>query len=149
MGGKTNQRIGAMGEEWADNRLYAIGLQMVEKIGTPVRLIKSKIDPKAFRVVWGEKVSGDRTAIVPGSGRKVLVETKTIFDRNLRWSDLRPHQPERLYRNSELGGLSLLVWVYNDGVYIMQWPIPGFKKGKSITPEKAKKLNITELKQCR
>ena len=146
---RANQKIGKHGQQQAASILAGMGLQMVEPIGTPVTLLPFGLRRDVFRVIWGEKVSGDRTAIVPGSGRKVLVETKTILERNLRWSDLRTHQPERLYRNSELGGLSLLVWVHESGVYILQWPVPGFKKGKSIGVEKAQKLNIEELSQCR
>lgn len=155
--GRKSQQLGEQGELLAENRLRAIGLEMVEKIGTPVRLIRlptrtikvlslSGINPKGIsRVIFGEKVSGDRRAIIPGSGRSVLIETKTILDRNLRWSDLRDHQPGRLDRHYELGGLSLLVWVHKTGIYILRWPVPDFGYRKSITPEQAEQLNIQEL----
>lgn len=154
---KRNQQIGKTGENLADIRLRAIGLEMVEKIGTPVilqslpkraisALRKTGVNASmVFRVIFGEKVSGDRRAVVPISGRSVLIETKTIFDRNLRWSDLRKHQPERLDRHTELGGLSLIAWVNETGVYIMKWPIQDFGPGKSITVDIAKKLDIDRI----
>jgi hypothetical protein len=104
----------------------------VEKIATPVKLIPTKLSG-AFKVIFSEAVSGDHRGILPG-GRSVLAETKTILDRNLRWSDLREHQPERLSRHAELGGLSLLVWVNSSGIYVMQWPVDGFGRGESISP---------------
>ena len=133
---KAQQQIGKHGQELAANALRAIGVEMVEQIGTPVILIPTKGSSHIFTVIWGEKVSGDHRGILPG-GRSVLAETKTILDRNLRWSDLRDHQPERLSLHNELGGLSLLVWVHHSGVYIMQWPVFGFERGKSLSPMSA------------
>jgi hypothetical protein len=112
---------------------------MIERIGTPVKLIPAPRAPGCFRVIWAEPVSGDHRGLLPG-GRSVLAETKTILDRNLRYSDLRQHQPGRLTCHAELGGLSLLVWVHSSGVYVMQWPVAGFAPGKSIAPEIAEKL---------
>jgi hypothetical protein len=74
-----------------------------------------------------------------------LAETKTILDRNLRYGDLRAHQPERLQMHANLGGLSLLVWVHHTGIYIMKFPIDGFEKGSSITVSQARELNIEEM----
>lgn len=124
------QNIGKHGEQLAMNTLRALGLEMVEKIGTPVKLQPARIQG-TYRVIFGEKVSGDCRAILPG-GRSVLIETKTMLDHNLRWSDLREHQPGRLDRHSELGGISLLVWVHNSGVYVMGWPVPNFGPGRAI-----------------
>jgi hypothetical protein len=39
------------------------------------------------------------------------------------------------------GGISLLVWVYGSGAYVMRWPIEGFEPGTSITPESAQELD--------
>ncbi len=131
----SQQRTGKAGESLAAAALSALGVKMVERIGTPVLLIPTKLSG-AFRVIWSEPVSGDHRGILPG-GRSVLAETKTILDRNLRWSDLRAHQPGALTRHAEFGGLSLLVWVHASGVYVMRWPVPGFEPGKSITPGQA------------
>lgn len=154
---KKSQSIGAGGEQIAEMRLRGIGLGMVEKIGTPVKLVsipkrtrkymqKFGFNPNGvFRVIFGEKVSGDRRALVPGSGVSVLIETKTILDRNLRWSDLRDHQPGRLDYHVELGGISLLAWVHQTGVYVLQWPVPDFGPRKSITVDQARWLEIEDI----
>lgn len=142
---REEQLIGKHGQNVAASALSRIGIEMVEEIGTPVKLIPvSAQRHDVFRVVFGEKVSGDHRGIIDG-GRSVLAETKTILDRNLRYSDLRAHQPGRLTSHKEFGGLSLLVWVHNSGTYIMRWPIEGFVAGKSITPEKARTLNVENL----
>lgn len=128
----------------AESVLRSIGVEMVEKIGTPVTLLPAKA-PGTYRVIWGEKVSGDRRGIIPGSGRSVLVEVKTIYDRNLRWSDMRDHQPGRLTEHAEHGGLSLLVWVHSSGVCVMRWPVDGFGPGKSIDETQAERSDIRHL----
>lgn len=143
---KKQQVIGKGGEERAANTLRSLGIRMVEKIGTPVRLIPAK-QPNTYFVIWGDKVSGDHHGIIPYTGRYVLAETKTMLDHNLRWSDLREHQPERLSEHANLGGLSLLVWVHSDGIYVMQWPIPGFQSGKSIDRETATALDL-KTREC-
>jgi hypothetical protein len=100
----------------------------------------------SFRVVFGERVSGDHRGVIEGTGQSVLAETKTILEGNLTWSKMREHQPERLTLHYELGGLSLLVWVHSTGVYIMRWPIPGFAKPRDvITPARAAELATTIL----
>lgn len=132
---KQQQQIGRHGQDLAAAALRALGIEMVEQIGTPVHLIPSKgRGEKTYQVIWGEKVSGDHRGILPG-GRSVLAETKTILDRNLRWSDLREHQPERLNEHAKHGGLSLLVWVHHTGVHVMRFPVLGFGPGESIPPE--------------
>jgi len=140
---RAQAKLGKAGEEHAMRAVEALGVEMVERIGTPFKIIKTKIiyNSTWYQIVWGEKVSGDTRGILPG-GRAVLIETKTILDRNLRWSDLRPHQPGRLSQHAELGGWSLLVWVHSTGIYILEWPISDFYHGKSITPAIAQKLNI-------
>lgn len=134
---RQQQQIGKHGQDLAAAALRQLGIEMVEQIGTPVHLIPvktSRTAPPAYRVIYGEKVSGDHRGILPG-GRSVLAETKTILDRNLRWSDLREHQPDRLSEHAQHGGLSLLVWVHHTGVHVMRWPILGFAPGESIPPE--------------
>ena len=134
---KQQQQIGKHGQSLAAAALRQLGIEMVEEIGTPVHLIPvktSKAAPPAYRVIYGEKVSGDHRGILPG-GRSVLAECKTILDRNLRWSDLRDHQPARLSEHAKHGGLSLLVWVHHTGVHVMRWPVLGFGAGESIPTE--------------
>lgn len=144
---KREQQIGKQGQIQAAAALRRAGVEMVEQIGTPVKLIPMGTvrGRQVFQVIYGEKVSGDHRGIIHGRGTGVLAETKTILDRNLRYSDLRDHQPERLTEHHEHGGISLLVWVHSTGAYIMRWPVPLFVKGKSITPEEASLLNVEKL----
>lgn len=139
---RKEQKIGKAGEEWAMNAVRALGVEMVERIGTPVKIVRTSPDKRWHQIIWGEKVSGDTRGVLPG-GRSVLVETKTILNRNLRFGDLRDHQPGRLSQHAELGGLSLLVWVHSSGIYILEWPIRDFRHGKSITPEDAQNLQFS------
>lgn len=142
---KREQRLGSAGQARAASYLSGLGLYMVEVIGTPVRLIPYQHTSRkdVFAVHYGEKVSGDHRAILPG-GRSVLIETKTILDRNLRYSDLRPHQPAGLSFHARMGGLSLLVWVHDTGINVMEWGIEGikgFQPGKSIDIQQARGLD--------
>ena len=135
---RYEDQVGKAGQNVAASALRRLGIECVEKIGTPVKLIpRGKWGAQiTYQVIWGEKVAGDHRGILPG-GRSVLAETKTILDRNLRWSDLLEHQPRKLSAHAEAGGLSLLVWVHSTGVYVMQWPVPGFGPGRSIVPKQA------------
>lgn len=139
---RREKQIGDHGEQLARSVLSGMGLEMIEKIGTPVKLIpvKSANFKNAYFVIWGEKVAGDHRAILP-DGRSVLIEVKTIYGRNLTWSDLREHQPGKLSEHADWNGLSLLVWVHDDGVYAMRWPVVGFAPGKGITPSQAQFLH--------
>jgi hypothetical protein len=132
---KREQQIGKDGEQLARSVLNGLGLEFIEKIATPVLLIRSKY-PGLFRVIFEQPVAGDHRAMFP-DGRSVLIEVKTVLDRNLVWSDLREHQPAKLQQHAELNGLSLLVWVHDTGVYVMRFPIAGFGPGKGITPAQA------------
>lgn len=140
---KSEDRRGKRGQNIAKSCLSRIGVEMVEKIGTPTRCIP--VSPALtkqgiYRVIYEESVSGDHRGILPG-GISVLAETKTIYDRKLRWSDLRDHQPERLQEHHDHEGISLLVWVNGetyDDVYIMTWPIYGFGPRKSIALDLAR-----------
>lgn len=142
---RKEQRIGGAGERYAASALSALGVELVERIGTPVKLCPHPRIPGYFRVIWSEPVSGDFRGILPG-GRSVLAECKTILDRNLRFSDLREHQPDALTRHAEMGGLSLLVWVHGSGIFVLRWPVPGFAPGTSITPERAAALALKVVK---
>jgi hypothetical protein len=139
--GRQNQSVGKWGEERAILALQEFGVQMVESIASPVALSPDrKVNGRqSFFVAWKGVVSGDTNGIWRG-GRRVLTETKTVLEGNLVYSKLREHQPERLSENARLGGISLLVWVNENGVYIMDWSengIEGFGEHKSITIERA------------
>ena len=136
-----NKKRGNAGEQQAAAALRRLGILMVEEIGTPFVITKTKNG--WFQGYWKDKVSGDLIGHTQ-DGVKVLAEVKTIMDRNLRWSDLDHHQPGRLDENAECA-ISLLVWVHDSGIHVLRWPVPGFGKGTGITPEQAKKLNINKL----
>jgi hypothetical protein len=135
---RAQQKQGAHGEELAEHVLSSLGVRMIEKIATPVRLVKNPRGDGSFFVRYEAAVSGDRRAIM-GDGRSVLVEVKTIMDRNLSWSDLREHQPAALSYHTENGGLTLLVWVHQPGIFVLEWPIDDedFRPGHTLTPERA------------
>jgi hypothetical protein len=137
---RHEDRIGKAGQIHAASVLSGLGVNMVEPIGTPAKYIpyapNGRIVPGVYRVIFGEKVSGDHRGIMD-NGISVLIETKTILDRNLRYSDLIEHQPIRLSQHALHHGISLLVWVHDTGIYVMRFPIDGFEPGKSISPSKA------------
>jgi hypothetical protein len=143
---RREQNIGKHGQNIAASVLSGrCGIEMVEQIATPIKLIPASTTRKdIFRVVWGEPVSGDHRGII-GNGISVLAETKTILDHNLRWGNLREHQPARLDEHVSHGGISLLVWVYSDDAYVMRWPVEGFGPGKSISHERAQELNAETI----
>jgi hypothetical protein len=143
---KREQHIGKHGQNTAAAVLSGrCGINMVEQIGTPVLLIPVPASRRnTYQVIFGEKVSGDHRGLI-GNGISVLAETKTILDRNLRYSDLREHQPARLSAHTKYGGISLLVWVHDTGAYVMRWPIKGFEAGTSITHEQAQELDAVTV----
>ena len=146
---RQEAKLGLAGQNLAANRLRALGVLQVEPIGTPFTIVRTM---KLRGQLWysgffGEKVSGDLHGHLP-NGICILAEVKTIYDRNLRWSDLRPHQPERLDMHAE-NAISLLVWVHHTNVYVMNWftlrATDTFGPGLGITPEQAQRLNIERL----
>lgn len=141
---RKEERLGKTGEKFAAQVLTNLGIEQLQRIGTPVKVIPVKVHGNKrplFQVIWGEKVIGDYRGVLPG-GRSVLAEVKTVLHRNLQYSDMRLHQPEGLTRHAELGGLSLLVWVHSDDeIYVMEWTkfgIPGFEPRHSLNPKDAK-----------
>lgn len=137
-----NKKLGNAGEEQAKAALRRIGVLMVEEIGTSFVIVNRK--PGGWlQGYFKEKVSGDVIGHTE-QGIKVLAEVKTIWDRNLQWSDLDSHQPDRLDMNAEKA-ISLLVWVHHSGIFVMRWPVPGFHNGTGIKPEQAQRLNIERL----
>ena len=148
--GKTNQRIGKRGEQVANSVLHGLGIECLEKIATPALYVPyvdrgmGRIVPGVFRVVFEEKVAGDRHGLLP-DGTGVLAEVKTIADRPLSYGDLEDHQHSGLLNWSKMGGLALIVWVHHS-VYVMRYPIEGFEKGKPIHPERAQGIHDYTVK---
>jgi hypothetical protein len=142
---KREQRVGQHGQKTARSVLSGrCGIYMVEPIATPAIYLPVNLKQNIFRVIFGEKVSGDHTGIV-GNGIFVKAETKTVLEGNLTWSHLRDHQPGKLTEHAEHGGISLLVWVYDDDAWVMRWPIEGFGPGKSISRERAQELDAETI----
>lgn len=144
--GRTSQSLGAAGEQQAISALHRVGVNMVEHVGTPVKLIpvNSEMTRRGvYRVVFGERVAADHRGVARG-GISVLAEVKTCFGRNLQWSDLEQHQIESLTEHDQLGGISLIVYVTDNGIHVMRWPVVGFGHGKGINPEKAEDLAIND-----
>jgi hypothetical protein len=140
---RNEQQVGKHGQAQAASYLAGLGLEMVEEIGNPYRIIR-QLPNGHFEVVFTDTASGDHNARLP-DGTFVLIETKTVLDGNLTYSHLREHQPERLSRHASIGrAVSLLVWVHHSGIYVMRWKadgIEGFAPRKSIAPKRAQELH--------
>jgi hypothetical protein len=136
------KKTGNAGEQHAAGALRRLGILMVEEVGTPFVIISRK--PGGWvKGFWKAKVSGDLRGHT-AQGISVLAEVKTAWDRNLHWSDLDTHQPERLSMHAECA-ISLLVWVHRTGIFCMRWPVPGFGPGVGITPELGQALSLETL----
>ena len=140
---RISQQLGAHGEQLAVGALRRIGVDMIQKIATPVALFPVPNMTAAFRVKWATPVSGDHTGIARG-GLFVLVEVKTCFGRNLRWSDFEDHQRVGLSEHVAHGGIALVVYVTDNGAHVLRWPIHGFRDGKGISPSVADALALID-----
>ena len=147
---RKQQKQGKRGEQYALHALRQIGVYNIEKIGTPFTITATrKIGAQMFYAgFFGEKVAADWRGET-FAGISVLAEVKTTRGKNLTWSALRPHQPEKL---SAHRGISLLVWVHEtdwgEDVFVMRWDdllSAGFRKGHGVTPIIAGGLNIEEI----
>lgn len=136
---RRQNQLGKHGQDIAAIALRTRGVLLVEAISTHALYIPHPSAKGYFRVVWDTPASGDHRGVMP-DGTSVLAETKNIADHNLRYSNLRPHQPERLTAHSEIA-ISLLVWVHSPEVFVMSWPIHGFQRGASIRPDEASDLD--------
>lgn len=139
------KRHGEIGQDRAAHALAALGLRCVQEIATPTKKIPHPKIKGYYRIIYGAKVAGDHHGVLPG-GRGVLVEVKyTSGNENLAWSQFEPHQPLGLSAWADTGALALVVWVMPRGIWILEWPIPGFDgPRKSITLEMAERLDISD-----
>ena len=137
--GATNKASGKRGQEEAEAMLVALGARMVEEIATPTRAVRGK-------TIYAAKVSADINAIMgDGSGRRILCEVKTTKGNTLGIGKLKGHQQARLQENHELGGVSLVAWIAPHGSYILRWPIDGWRSGKPLDEDKARRWNVEAL----
>jgi penicillin-binding protein-related factor A (putative recombinase) len=141
---RLSDQVGKHGQDIAERVLRMIGVKQVEQIATPVKLIRVHGMNGVYRVIWGKKVAADFRGVGP-DGKSVLAEVKTYRDGNLPYGALEPHQHDFLREHAKLGAISLLVWVHESGVYVLPYPIDGFRKGKSITASQARALHIEAI----
>jgi len=139
-----SKKKGNRGEEIAIKVLKRIGVLMPEEIGTPFSIV-AVLGKGVYRGFFKSKVSGDIRGH-RSDGVAVLAEVKTVP--KLSWSTLTKHgehQAARLDQHAQ-HAISLVVWVRSaDEVFILEWPIQGFEPRKSISPEQAAKLNMTDI----
>jgi len=148
--GSKNVKQGAAGEDVAATVLWQLGLVRIRRIESAWTVIRWLDAAKHIAIVFpSKKVDGDFTAMTP-EGKGVLIEVKTVDDRNLRWSDFKDHQIEALDDHSQYS-LALVVFVFrpSPGYAILEWPISGFKKGKGLSIERALELSISSLDEIR
>jgi hypothetical protein len=148
--GSNSQRTGASGEDAAALALGTIHtLCEITRIHTGWKVLRFRRRARGggnhsqlADIIPLSKVAGDFRAVVQGSGRSVLVEVKTRENTNLTWTAFEPHQRKRLQAHTDAGAVGLVVWVHASGVYVLRWPIPGFRKGKGVTPRLAAGLDL-------
>jgi len=120
-------RIGDQGEQHAMNILNGLGVEFLRPIPTKIGLehAGARHGRRLFFVHYKAKAAGDIRGVLPG-GQSVLVEVKTrTTSSRLVWSDFEEHQPATLAEHKEHGGLSLVVWICELGIFVMEWPIAG------------------------
>lgn len=141
--GRAAKLSGKRAEDIVRMRLIGLGLLRVQRVATPVevRRFKGKIIGATFR----GRVDGDFHAVVPGTGRAVLVEVKKRPE-PLIWSVLEPHQVQALNSYRAVGALPLLAWVCpGKGVAVMSWPNPLFAPRSSLQWADAELFNLATI----
>jgi hypothetical protein len=105
---------------------------LVERIESAFRIIRGQ-GGRILNAIPVAKVSGDFRAVIPPSGRSVLIECKWRSDK-LLFSDLEKHQHEALSNHTACGGLSLILWVNDRGFFLFDpLQFPDFRPKKSLT----------------
>ena len=138
----ARNRRGAAGEDAAELFLNSAGFRSVVKINTGWKVIRwLNMKTRSAVIAPVKKVQGDFRAVIPLSGVSVLVEVKSRSPKlSLSWFE--PHQIEALNDHFTVGGLSLVAWVIEPDVFLLEWPIPGLKKGSPLPPEIARELDV-------
>ena len=129
-----NRKAGAAAETLTRYELQRLGVCRVRKLEVGWGIVRNRAG-KIVSAYPLERIDGDFSGILP-DGTAVLVETKKRSDK-LVYSALENHQVQALNDHAEHNGLSLLVWVSDDDVYVMRWPIDGFESGTSLDAEQA------------
>jgi len=150
--GRQSQHDGEVGQNIAHYTLSRLGVEMVEAVYTPWKVLfkNTSSGRKVVNAFPLRKVSGDFRGVLPG-GRAVLIEVKSRTTRDtFRWSDLEDHQKDALHENSGFGGLSLVCWVNDLGeCIVIEWDkfvscLDG-KSRKSITWSEAVDIQWTGI----
>lgn len=148
--GRRNTRAGARLERMVRSWLLSCGMVNVQRIHTGWKLVRfiNQRQGKAI-IVPGERVLGDFTAVIPGTGQAVLVEVKLTTDRALSWSDFKAHQLDALEDQRRANGLALVAWS-PDGLrlFMMRWQdilLLGFAPGTRLQEDNAAILALQDL----
>ncbi len=96
------------------HRLRALGLACIEEVHTGMRKIGGKY-------LHAKAVSGDFRAVLPPTGRAVLVEVKHRDAETLVPSVIQSNQSGALTANAVAGGMSLVVWARGTDIAIINW----------------------------
>lgn len=151
--GKASRATGEQGEQVIMAALAALGFVMITKVANTWHITKivqrrqpgERAPGEVLAWVVSARVEGDYRAIDPQTGKSVLCEVKAAPGR-LQHSRLKDHQRGALDEHHEAGGISLLAWVDTEymqwGTYVMRWPIQGFVKYTSLTPDQAREHDI-------
>jgi hypothetical protein len=111
---RRRQAIGKRAEQLVERRLQHMGLELIEKVEVGVKVIRG-------RRIFTKPVSGDFRAVVPVSGKSVLVEVKCRDADRLVHSDIEQHQFSFLGVHEDIGGCSLLAWVHLGELALIEW----------------------------
>ena len=133
--GKIIQAIGKAGEDRARWFFNQIGAKCVEKISTPMISIKGK-------AIYCATSSVDFTAAFPSPNEPKLfipcrIEVKVCDGDKLLHSRLSELQVKWLTDWYNCGFYSWVLWINKMDCYLIPYPNPFFKAGKSLSIEDA------------
>ena len=150
--GRINQKKGDRSETATINQLKIMGFRKVRKIHTGFQQIPIAGSKK---FVPTKKVDGDISAVHPQTGRSVQVEVKNRDSKTLPRSAFEDHQIDSLDEQIECGGISIIAWLNNSMLYVMDYkklkelgfgqPIGNGKKRRSIDLAMAKTCEINDI----
>lgn len=121
---------GEQAEARVEKALIDRGFKLVEKVEVPFGVTAEG------RLFAKRRVSGDYRAVEPGTGRSVLIESKAkSTKRQLKWSDFRKHQPEKLDEHLAAGGITEVAWTDQGRLRFIPWSLfqkIGFGPDRSV-----------------
>lgn len=120
--GKQNKKAGEFAERLATHELHRLGFEMVTTVHTGWAVVRNS-NGKIVDAYPLEPVEGDRRAVYPSTGQQVIAEVKSHDSKTLPWSRLMSHQHEYLKKNVECNAISLIVWVRETEIYVMDYAL--------------------------